>query len=430
MELTEALRYLESHVNLEAVLATRHQAPSLERMRELVGLMGDPQKAYPVIHLTGTNGKGSTARMITALMSASGLSVGTYTSPDLERINERIAWNGEPIPDGDLSDVLSSLSDLELLMSATPSRFDLLTAAALRWFADVAVDVAVLEVGLGGRWDATNVADGAVSVVTNVELDHMELLGPTRAHIAAEKAGIARPGSPLVLGETDPDLYGLFEAERPDPILLRGRDYACESTKIAHGGRLLSLRTPGATYPEVYLPLHGGHQGDNAAAALTAAEAFFGAPLDTSVVEEAFASVRTPGRMEVLGRHPLRILDGAHNPAGARAAAATLDEEFSGVAGRILVVGILEGREPEEMLAAMGAERARLVVATSPPSPRAVPASVLADAARAMGVEVVESEPVAEAVRRAVAEAHQDELVLVIGSLYVVGAARTALRPR
>ncbi|HEX5265449.1 MAG TPA: hypothetical protein VFW24_01630, partial [Acidimicrobiales bacterium] len=166
MNLPEALAWLESHVNLEAIMRGRKEAPTLDRIRELTGLMGDPQRAYPVVHITGTNGKGSTARMITSLLMARGLSVGTYTSPDLQRVNERLAWNGAPVGDDDLADLLSALADLEDLMTAAPHRFDLLTAAAFRWFADQAVDVGVLEVGLGGLWDATNVADGVVAVVT------------------------------------------------------------------------------------------------------------------------------------------------------------------------------------------------------------------------------------------------------------------------
>ena len=441
MTLEEALAYLESHVNLEAIHESRYKAPTLDRIRELTGLMGDPQQAYPVIHITGTNGKGSTARMVTTLLVARGLSVGTYTSPDLQRVNERLAWNSVPIGDDDLAELLSSLANLEGMLDMTPSRFELLTAAAFRWFADLAVDAAVVEVGLGGRWDATNVADAAVAVVTNVELDHQDILGPTRRDIAAEKAGIVKPGCVAVIGETDPELLTILRAGAgagaraadevaavgPTAVWRRCTDFACTSNALGVGGRMLGLRTPGAEYPAVFLPLHGAHQGDNAACALAAAEAFFGGPLPAELVEEAFAAVRLPGRMEVVGRHPLVLLDGAHNPAGARAAAATVAEEFGGVEGRVLVVGMLQGRVPEEMLAALGAGSARLVVATSPPSPRALPPDEVAAAARAMGVDAVVVDPVAEAVRHARAAAGAGEMVLVTGSLYVVGSARAAL---
>ena len=195
----QALSALDTHLNLESSL-TVAEPPTLERVSQLVGLMGDPQRSYPVIHLTGTNGKGSTARMITALLVARGLSVGTYTSPDLQGVNERLTWNDEPVSDEALAEVLEGVIRLEELMDAPPTRFEILTASAYRWFADVAVDVAVVEVGLGGRWDATNVADADVAVVTNVSLDHAEILGPTLADIAWEKAGIVKATSRLVLG--------------------------------------------------------------------------------------------------------------------------------------------------------------------------------------------------------------------------------------
>ena len=423
----QAFEALDAHVNLEAVVAGRVDAPTLERARQLVGLMGDPQGSYPVVHLTGTNGKGSTARMVTALLVARGLSIGTYTSPDLEGVNERLTWNDEPISDGALAEVVEAVIRLEDMMDDPPSRFEILTAAAYRWFADIAVDAAVVEVGLGGRWDATNVADGQVAVVTNVSLDHAEILGPTLADIAWEKAGIVKPGSTLVLGETDPMLAAVFRDAGAAEVWERGAHFGCDRNQAAHGGRLLGLCTPGGTYPDVYLPVHGAHQGENAAVALAAAEAFFDGPLPPDVVAEAFARVRLPGRMEVMSRRPLVVLDGAHNPAGARAAAATLAEEFSTAGSRLLVLGMLKGRDPEEMLSALGVDRTRLVVACPPPSPRALEARHTAEAAKALGVEAVTTEDVGTAVTTALAAASPDELVLVTGSLYVVGAARRTL---
>ena len=177
-DLPHALAWLDSHIDFESSMPSRRSWPTLERMRSLTGLLGDPQHAYPVVHITGTNGKGSTAAMTTALLGAQGLTVGTYTSPNLARVNERLSRNGEPIDDGALVETLESLARLEQLMEETPTRFELLTAAALSWFADEAVDVAVIEVGLGGRWDSTNVVDGAVAVLTNISFDHTEVLGP------------------------------------------------------------------------------------------------------------------------------------------------------------------------------------------------------------------------------------------------------------
>ena len=430
-----ALAALDAHVNLEAMVAGRVEAPTLEPIRQLTYVMGDPQRAFPVVHITGTNGKGSTARMVTALLMATGLSVGTYTSPDLERVNERLAWNDEPISDDDLAQVLGAVLDLETLVESRPHRFDLLTAAAYRWFADVAVDVAVVEVGLGGRWDATNVADADVAVVTNVSLDHAEILGPTVADIAGEKAGIVKPASTLVLGETDPALTPVFREAGAAEVWERGRHFDAERNRVAHGGRLLDLRTPGGSWDDVYLPAHGAHQGDNAAVALAAVEAFLGRPLSDEVVSGGLAAVRLPGRMEVVSRQPAVILDGAHNPAGAAAVAATLAEEFEPSSPAIVVMGILRGRDPSEMLSALGLRpypegATRAVVACPPPSPRALAPEELGGAAAALGLATEVAGSVAEALEAGLAGARPDDLVLVTGSLYVVGAARAALGGR
>lgn len=428
MELGDALAWLDRHQNLERILADARRAPpDLGRMRQLADALGHPEASCPVIHITGTNGKTSTARIVTQLLMARGLSVGTFTSPHLERINERISVSGEPIGDGELADVLSDIAALEEMVGDRLTWFEALTGAALRYFADHPVDVAVVEVGLGGRWDATNVVDATVSVVTNVGVDHVELLGPTRADIAAEKAGILRAGAPLVLGEPEPELVAIFEAEGPERVLLVGRDYACERNDMAVGGRSIDLRTPAARYDGMWLDLHGRHQADNFAAAVTAVEAFFDAPTPERLVREAAASVRSPGRMEVVRRHPLVILDGAKNLEGARSAAVAVAEEFGDRQDRILVVGMLEGKDAREMLVALGAPGARLVIACPPPSPRAQDPGVLAMAARDLGVEALVASSVPEAVDAALAACSADGLILVTGSLYVVGAARAAL---
>ena len=409
--LEEALDWLDRHVNLEAIESGRADAtPTLERIRRLTELMGDPQRTYPVVHLTGTNGKGSTARLLTSLLGSRGLKVGTYTSPHLERINERLTADGEPIPDDELAEVLAAVAGLEPLMERPPTWFEIVTAAAFRWFADVAVDVAVIEVGLGGTWDATNVADARVAVVTNVSLDHVAILGPGLGDIAAEKAGIVKPGSTLVLE--------------------RGSAFGCENNRLAHGGRLLDLRTAGAYYPGVFLSLHGAYQGDNAAAALAAAEAFFGAPVPDDLVRSALGAVRNPGRMEVVGRRPLCLLDGAHNPAGARAAGATLAEEFAGADRRVVVLGLLKGRDPAEMLEALDPSHIVLVVASPPPSPRALPPAEVASAAANLGLAAEATGSVAEGVALARARAGPDDMLLVTRSLYTVGAARSVLVER
>jgi dihydrofolate synthase / folylpolyglutamate synthase len=433
MELGDSLAWLDSHQNLERMLAdTRLAVPDPNRMRRLMDVMDDPQRAAPVLHLTGTNGKTSTARALTTVLMAKGLSVGTFTSPHLERVNERLTSNGEPVTDADLAELLSSLALLEPLLGPDThlTWFEILTAAAYRWFADRPVDVAVVEVGLGGRWDATNVADGAVAIVTNIGLDHVEFLGPTLADVAAEKAGIVKPGSTLVLSETSPDLYGIFERQEPAAIWLRGRDFDIEANDLAVGGRVVTVRTPGARYEDVFLALHGRHQADNFVDALMAAEAFFGAPVEEDLVIASAAAVRSPGRLEVVGRRPLIILDGAKNVPGARTAAAAIEEEFGAVSSRILVVGMLKGKDPEQMLEALGATKARLVVTCPPPSPRAQSAIDVAKAAERLGVRAVVAETVGDAMAQARRASHEDDLILVTGSLYVVGAARAALHVR
>lgn len=427
------MAWLDGHQNLEAMLANKRLAvPDLSRMRRAVDIMGHPESTAPAIHVTGTNGKTSTTRALTELLMAKGLSVGTYTSPHLERINERISVNGEPISDSDLAALLGDIARLEPLLGELGrlTWFEILTLGALGWFADSPVDAMVIEVGLGGRWDATNVVDAGVAVVTGIGLDHVELLGPTRRDIAGEKAGIIKPGATVVVGERDPELLGIFEGESPEVLWWAGRDYACERNQLSVGGRLLDLRTPGASYQGVWLDLHGAHQGDNFATALCAAEAFFASPIEDALVRAAAASLRSPGRMEVMGHQPLILLDGAKNPEGAKSAYDALSEEFLTSGSLILVVGMLVGKDPAEMLDALGAGQARLVVACPPPSPRAQPAEVVASAARALGARSEVAGSVPEALGLALDAAGPTDVVLVAGSLYVVGAARSALRAR
>lgn len=426
MNLATALHYLDQHTNLEAT-AGRAEGLSLDRMRSVAGALGDPQSAYPVIHITGTNGKGSVARMVTELLVASGLSVGTYTSPHLERINERIAWNGEPIPDDELGRVIGTVASVETVAGVTPSYFEILTATAFTWFADVAVDVAVIEVGMLGRYDATNVADATVAVLTNVGRDHTDGVGAWRAAIAGEKVGIVKPGCTFVCGETDDELHDLLAATEAAETWWRGRDFDCEQSSLALGGHQVSLRTPSGTVEDVYLPLHGAHQTDNAAIALAAVEALFTRRLDDEVVQEGFGRVTSPGRFEIVQREPTIVLDAAHNVDGARACAQTLRDEFT-LAGTIIVVaGFLGGRDPAEMLEALGARDAGFLIACTPDSPRAILAPELAGVATRLGIVAESVRSVDEALERARSLASPDDLILVTGSLYVVGPARAAL---
>jgi dihydrofolate synthase/folylpolyglutamate synthase len=439
LDIDKALHYLDAHINLEVLtgVAGRVEGLSLDRMRRVVDVLGDPQRDYPVIHLTGTNGKGSTARMISALLGAHDLSVGTFTSPHLEHITERISRNGEPIDAESFAQVVGELASLEDLMGVRPSYFELLAAAAFSWFSQVAVDVAVVEVGMLGRWDATNVADGQVAVVTNIGKDHVEPgadadgSGDWRADIAREKSGIVKPDSVLVLGETDPALRPIFEAAAPAGAWVRDEDFGVVTDRLAIGGHVLDLRTPHGEVEEVLLPVHGAHQADNAACALAAVEAFFGRAVHPEVVAQAFAGLRLPGRFEVLHRGPLLILDGAHNPDGAVAAARTLADEFEVAGRRRWVLGILGGRDVGEMIDAFGVRPGDEVVACTPPSPRGVPADDLADVVVARGVDVEVEPDVGAAVARAwraALDAGEGDVVMVTGSLYTVGAARTACR--
>jgi len=427
-DLDAALAWLDRHIDFEANMPRRRALPTLDRMRALTSLLGEPQDSIPSVHITGTNGKGSTSAMVSALLMAKGLSVGTYTSPNLHRVAERLARNGEAIDDETLTGVLQELALLESLSADRPTRFELLTAAALSWFSTEAVDSMVVEVGLGGTWDCTNVVHGDVAVLTNVSYDHTDVLGPTLEGIATDKAGIIEPGSRVVLGELAPALaeivIGRAEQVGAASVWLAEREFGVEANHVAVGGRLVDLWTPGGRYVDVLVPLHGAHQGRNAAVALAAAEAFFDEPLSPEVVEEAMASVRVPGRLEVLGRHPLLLVDGAHNAAGMAALGDALLEEFTVEASAVAVVGMLSGRDPSAMLAPLADAGARVLVACRPESPRAMPASEVADAARALGLAVHTEPDVRDALRLARSLVDADGLVVVAGSLYVVGAAR------
>jgi dihydrofolate synthase/folylpolyglutamate synthase len=340
-----------------------------------------------------------------------------------------MARDGEPIDDESFGEVIGAVADLAVVAGISPSYFETVTAAAFRWFADAPVDIAVVEVGMLGRWDATNVVDGQVAVVTNVGMDHSEYAGPTLADIAAEKAGIVKPGSTLVLGVTEPDLVEVFLREPADVVYQRGEQFDCVDNELALGGRNLALRTPTTLYTDVFLPLNGRHQGDNAACALAAVEAFFDAAVPEDIVREAFAAVQVPGRFEVLGHQPLVIIDGAHNPHGADRCAEVFFDDFDPAGRRILVAGFLRGRDPVAMLEALRADEFDLVVCCTAPSPRGIPSSEVAAAARSIGCdEVVNAGSVEAACDRALVGAVADDAILVTGSLYVVGDARRHLR--
>ena len=429
--LESGLSWLDGHIDYERVAPTRRSLPSLDGMREALALLGDPQTAYRSIHVTGTNGKGSTAAMVTALLVESGLSVGSYTSPNLHHVNERIAWNAAPIDDDSLLDLLERLRMIEPMLSEPLTRFELLTVAAFLHFADVAVDVAVVEVGLGGTWDSTNVIDAAVAVLTSIGLDHTQVLGDTEVEIAADKAGIIAPGATVVLGPVADDVAEVVD-RRCDAVgaagLWRyGTELACTSDRLAVGGRLVDLTVPGGACDDVLIPLHGSHQGQNAAVALGAVAAFLGWAPAQEVVEAALGSVAVPGRLEVLGSQPLVVVDGAHNPSGAEALATALQEGFSVEGRRVAVLGMLEGRDPAAILRPLVAVGIDHVVCVAPVTPRAMAAETVMGAAAGLGVTAEVAGSIVEGVRVGLELVSDGGLLLVTGSLYVVGEARAEL---
>ncbi len=429
MDFQGALGFLDRHVNLEAT-AGRVHGLSLDVMRGLIACMGDPQQDVRTIHVTGTNGKGSVAAMAASLLDALGLRVGVYSSPHVDTIRERLAIGGTIIEEEEFANLIGDLARYAEAASETPSYFELMTAAALLWFANEAVDVAVVEVGLLGRFDATNVVESDVAVVTNIGRDHTDGQGDWRRAIAGEKAGIVRAGRPLVLGETAIDVRDLFLAEQPDPLFECGRDFGVTATQMAVGGQQVDLFGPHGRYDEVFVSLLGAYQADNAAVALAAVEAFVGAPLGEEVVEQGFGTVRLPGRLEVAATGPLVLLDGAHNQEAARAVAEAVPEVFfegHATGRRIIVFGALGPREPSEMLEELAVLAPELVVTCTAPSPRSVSADRLAEMARGLGLDAEPVSAVGDAVRLAVTLADEDDMVLVTGSFYVLAPAREAL---
>ena len=425
MHKEEALRFLEQHIN-RRLSRERIDKSSLENMRLLSHSLGDPQLDFPIVHITGTNGKGSTSAIASNLFSSIGLKVGTYSSPHVSSITERIQIDTVPIGEDHFTDLISHMALVEPLLKASPSWFELMTAAAYRCFADHAVDVAVVEVGMLGRFDATNIADAKVSVITNVGFDHTDGSGDWRRKLAWEKAGIIKKDSILCLGETDEGLEELFLAESPQKIYRRNIDFECVENDLAVGGRQLSIRSMEASYDDIFLAQHGRHQGNNASIALAATEAFLESEIPEEVVKAAFGEVSLPGRFEVLNSSPLFVLDGAHNPPGAIAAAQTLKNGFTHAGKKILIVGMTEEKDAKWMLRSLEAEKYELVVCTQAESPRSMPAKELANIALSTNQNILTCLQPEEALQKAFAYAGEEDVILGTGSMYVVGALREA----
>ncbi|MGY1839190.1 MULTISPECIES: bifunctional tetrahydrofolate synthase/dihydrofolate synthase [unclassified Modestobacter] len=423
--------------------------PSLTRITALVDLLGSPHRAFPVIQVTGTNGKTSTARMIDELLRGFGLRVGRFTSPHLETVRERIVIDGEPISAERFVEVHDDIAPYVQMVDAggdvPMSFFEVTVALAYAAFAETPVDVAVVEVGMGGTWDATNVVDARVAVVTPVSLDHAEYLGPDVATIATEKSGIIKAESVAVLAHQP---AGALEAlvrraiEVDASVAREGTEFGVLERRVAVGGQQVRLQGLGGEYDEVFLPLFGAHQAQNAAVALAAVEAFLGAgaasgPVAQDVVREAFAGVRSPGRLERVRTSPTVIIDAAHNPAGMAATVDAVRESFD-FTRLVGVVGVVVGKDVSGILEALEPLCAELVV-TQNSSARAMPADELgALAVDVFGADRVSVHPrLTEALESAIelAEAGPDDAlggsgVLITGSVITAGEARTLLAGR
>ncbi|MCY4663637.1 MAG: Mur ligase family protein [Acidimicrobiaceae bacterium] len=430
MDYGAALDHLETLINHEIrPRAGRVAGLSLESARRLTAEMGDPQRCYRVIHVTGTNGKGSTVRIASRLLHEMGLRVGAYTSPHLVAPTERISVDAEPIDPEVFGAAIGDVARFTDHLQMRATWFETVTAAALQHFADVAVDVAVVEVGMLGRFDATNVVDAQVATITNVGLDHTDGAGNWRLAVAGEKAGIIKPTSTVVCGEVDPDTREVFRAEPHAAMFERGRDFGTERESLAVGGWLADLRTPYGLHTDVLVSLHGRHQLDNASLAVATAEAFFEAQLSDEVIGAALANVKVPGRFEIAGREPLIVLDGAHNPDGARAAAVTLSEDFAPSGRHFLVVGMQSGRDVAGVLQGLEADQAERVICCTAPTTRGIAAEEVAASAASIGAAAEAAGDVEEALDRALELADADDIVTVTGSFTVVGAAKVALNP-
>lgn len=422
-----ALAWLESHVDYERTAPNRGDEPTLQPVRDTLALLADPQADYACVHITGTNGKGTTTTLTSALLRATGLRVGTFTSPDLHAINERIALNGEPVDDETFIDLMARLYDVETVTGVALTRFELLTVAALLHFSDEGADVAVIEVGMGGTWDATNVIASDVAVLTNVDLDHTAVLGTTIREITEHKVGIFRPDAIAIVATTNAIVVEIAESRTDDlgaMLWLLDDRFQLERNDLALGGRLITVRTPYAHYDEVLVSLHGIHQGINAATAIVAGEAFLGRALGDEVVTSTLARAKMPGRMELLGRSPMIVVDGAHNPAGIESLVATLDGAFHVTGERRCILGMLVGRNVDDMVAPLVALGFTEFHCCEPPSPRALRVGDVATAVRRQGGIAFEHPSGAIALAHARERSSDDDLIVVTGSLYLVGEVR------
>ncbi len=420
--------------------------PSLDRIEAFTELLGDPQRSFRAIHLTGTNGKTSTSRMIESLLRALDLRTGRFTSPHLEKMSERISIDGEPLDDEAFVRAFNDVAPYTHLVDADQdhplSFFETVVGMAYAAFADAPVDAAVVEVGMGGSWDATNVIDADVAVVLPIAVDHAKYLGDDPATIAVEKAGIIKAGSVAVLAAQTPEVADVLLARAAEvgaTVVREGVDFGVAARTPAVGGQMISLQGLRGRYDDVFLPLYGAHQAQNAALALAAVEAFGTGILDDDLVRAAFADVTSPGRLEVIRRSPTIVLDAAHNPHGAEAVAAALEDSFA-FSPLIGVMGVMEDKDYEGVLSVLEPHLSSLVC-TQNSSSRSMSAAALGRAAiEVFGEDRVTIVPdLADAIERAATLAEAGGViessigagaVLVTGSVVTVGEARTMLKGR
>ena len=413
--------------------------PSLERIRAVVELLGDPQQAYPIVHITGTNGKTSTSRMVDELLRAFGMRTGRFTSPHLHTPRERISIEAKPISVEKFvaayDDVLPYLDLVDGRGGPPLTFFETFVAMAFSAFADAPVDAAVVEVGMGGAWDATNVADGQVAVITPIAIDHTRYLGDTEVEIATEKAGIIKPGALAVIAQQELEVADVLlrrVGEVDATVAREGLEFGVLQRSEAVGGQVVSLRGLGGDYEDLFLPLFGAHQAQNAALALAAVEGFLGGArgaLDVDAVRAGFAAVTSPGRLEIVRRSPTVLLDAAHNPAGAQATAQALRDSFT-FSRLVGVIGVMGDKDVRGILEAFEPVLDELVV-TAARTDRAMPVDELARlAAEIFGADRVQVAPALDAaLDTAIAVAEQDSQlggvgVLVTGSIVTVAQAR------
>ena len=430
--------WLENRPNMEkdnpSGLSRRATRPSLDRITTLCKYLGDPQSNLDAIHVTGTNGKTSTTRIIDSLMFARGFSTGLITSPHLSQVNERICLNTEPISDFDLENALNLIQKLENevedIYKDHPSYFEIMVAAGFYEMSSAGTEVGVIEVGMGGLFDATNICNSKVSVITNVALDHIAYLGDNTHDIALEKSGIIKPNSIVIIGETDEEIVSLLKSvaeEKNAKAYVINEHFQLLKNDQAVGGRLLSFQTPYGYYEDVFLPLLGAHQGVNALCALVAAESFVDDSFGDEIIREAFDSVTSPGRMEIISRGPMVIVDGAHNVAGAQVLAEALSEEFI-APRRIFVLGLTREKEAEAMLNALGIDDNDIIIACQADSDKAMDGDIIVEAGKKMGFENISKRNTpGEAIEFAQSIAFDDDHIIVTGSLYVVGEIRSEI---